>query len=118
MRSMDTILAIPSEALLDAAQRVFGKLLVTGAWITSTHLRVDSTDVKEMSWWKERYTGNSKCEISLFDAGGEIMLEFCNGRRVCFSTSEWAHINPPDGIVRFVDYDTNISPDFETVKYK
>ena len=73
-----------SKELQSQACRIFGDGIVTEAWFCS---------------WVKGYAGEDESEFK--DDGGldidcgnglDIMLEFSNGKRVCFSCAEWGGI--------------------------
>ena len=88
---MKTIIIIPSEAILLDARRIFGTHLVMGAWLADTCEPTHSNRMKLRADVAD-YKSDDGC-IAL-PTHGQIMLEFLNGRKVTFSTSEWAFISP------------------------
>jgi hypothetical protein len=88
---MDTIITLPCEDLLCDAKAIFGIYVVTGAWFAErgdTSARTRERLAQDVADYK---SSADKC-ISL-PTHGHIILEFLNGRRVSFKTSEWAFIS-------------------------
>lgn len=68
------------------AKRIFGDI-VANAWVVLTD---DSSDVQE----EIKHLRHEKTVIDASSAQGLVIIEFSNGKRVQFYTSEWGSIEP------------------------
>ena len=74
--------------LLKAAKRVFGDELVINAWITTLDAGFEPDYVRSRLDEETSNVQPGKSELR-YDAQN-IVIEFCNGRKVLFTNSEWA----------------------------
>ena len=87
---METIITLPCEELLQDARRTFGNHLVVGAWFADT-CEPTHASREQLQADVASYEPDESCGIAV-PTHGMIIFEFLNGRKVAFSTSEWAHI--------------------------
>lgn len=100
---------LASPALLDAAQRIFGKDMVTKAFFASPSHPTPPSEKSigllrsEAALFEKRYNGTEDIQLP---TGGEVVLEFHNGQQVSVSTSEWGSINstPVGESVTYLDH--------------
>lgn len=97
------ILAKKCEKLLKDAQLVFGKSLVVDAWhiIDVVNSGIKFTDKERCKALSESYEQSNDNSIDLCTARS-IMIEFRNGSKVIFHTSEWGGMERPDAPIEFV----------------
>lgn len=90
--------ARPNAVLLARAKEIFGPDLVVNAWVQSTWPVPDENEMNEELDEAEEHLAHSGDLAEIDFSNMEIVLEFCNGRFVCFENSEWAFITKQDAI--------------------
>ena len=91
---MNTTAATPCEELLNDTKRIFGDQMVVGAWFIDSGLDLIRQRNRSMSD-AANYESTGDADIDL-STNCSAMLEFVNGRKVIFSTSEWGGIKLND----------------------
>jgi len=92
-------LLIQCPALLIQAKRIFGEDIATNAWFAETYYEPESLNfnyVKEKLEHLVDSYGDSGEDIVSLDEAPYLVIEFCQNRKVFFSTSEWGHMELAD----------------------
>jgi hypothetical protein len=92
-------LLIECPALLIQAKRIFGEDIATNAWFAEQF--IDTPHTLNLDYVKLKL---EKIANDFMDVGNEnialldayVVIEFCQERKVFFSTSEWGHIELAD----------------------
>lgn len=83
-----------NDGLLRQAKEVFGDDIITNAYVSFYHMAFVDDDyyINSLNRLHESYLYYQYKKNKINIGGHTIILEFFNGRKVCFDSSEWGEI--------------------------
>lgn len=85
-------LALKHEGIWKRAKEIFGDKMVRNAWVTDIFYDPDPADTASVFRRHANVDIGADPNLLPLETNGCIMLEFYNGAKVVFSTSEWGSI--------------------------